>query len=286
MKSSCIAHRPKMKIAMLKEDFLQICDGDIGASVLLAFFEYWHNFKLDQREKNTQYNQIAEKHGDPPTQDVSLYQFHTAPQIYENMMGLIGRKAIESGIEQLVGKGFISIHKNPNPRYSFDSTRHFLLHPEIVNESLGTTKLVNSDYQNGKTVTPKGYDGHTKTAGTSPKSSSETTPKENIPARPKRDSQAPDPQVKEFLDWYFTTYQRTLGVKLNIQKKDGRLVKHLLCAHSLEEMKANALRLMESTDSFLSKTGRDIGMLSSMWNKLTLEGVEVPGRDCPGDGYL
>jgi hypothetical protein len=159
----------------LRKDYLDICDGHHGAALLLGFFVYWHDFKLQQRVKNIQANDIAEKHGDPPGQDVSLYQFHNKKQIYDGLLGLVGKQAIEDGIKLLVKKSFISVHKNPNPRYSFDSTRHFLIFPDEINQSLGRTKLGWSATQNGTTVDPKWYDGRPKMVRTSPEITSKIT---------------------------------------------------------------------------------------------------------------
>lgn len=159
MKTSCINHKPGTMIAILRQDYLDICDNHVGAAFLLSFFEYWHNIKLEMSVKNRQANDIAEKHGDPPTQDTSLYQFHNAEQIYSSMMGAVGRPAIKDGIDALVKKGFITVHKNPNPRYAFDSTKHFLLHPHKINETIGLQKLSKPIRENCQTGLQKPLSG-------------------------------------------------------------------------------------------------------------------------------
>ena len=64
MRKSCINHIPRIKMAILREDFLQICQNHKGAALLLNFFEYWHNIKINQSQKAKTANDIAEKHGD------------------------------------------------------------------------------------------------------------------------------------------------------------------------------------------------------------------------------
>ncbi len=168
MKESCITHLKNSKIIILKEDFLIICDGNIAAALLLGYLEYWHNIKLEMSKKNKEYNDVAERHGDKRNQDEKLYQFHTAEELYDSLMGLCGKTSINKGINLLVSKKFISIHKNPNPRYKFDNTKHFLLHPDLVNLVMWST-------QNGKTVYPKKVDGLPKMVTTIPEITTEIT---------------------------------------------------------------------------------------------------------------
>lgn len=132
MKNSCIKKLSNVRIAIEREDYLAIT-GDKAAGLLLSFFEYWHNIKLEQSLKAKTQNDVAEKHGDDRSQDESLYQFHTAEDLQHALLGLVGRPAVKKGVKILKDLGFISIHKNPNPKYKFDNTKHFLLHPRQVN---------------------------------------------------------------------------------------------------------------------------------------------------------
>lgn len=136
MKTSCINHPSRKRIAILREDYLDICDGHIGAAFLLSFFEYWQNIKLSIRDKAIEENNTREKHGDSRSQNESLFQFHTQQDILDALLGSVGRPAIESGLKLLVDKKYISVHSNPNPRYKFDKTKHFLFYSEVVNQSI------------------------------------------------------------------------------------------------------------------------------------------------------
>lgn len=175
MKQGCIKHIPNTALAILRADYLAICDDDKGAALLLSQFEYFHDIKIEKKIENTKLNAVAERHGDEPAQDVGLYQFYTAEQLGDLILGGAGRDAIEKGLLILVAKGFVSIHKNPNPRYKFDSTRHFLFRPDEVNEALDNTKSVRSDYGIRPTVKRKLSNGRTESVGTSPKTTPENT---------------------------------------------------------------------------------------------------------------
>ena len=134
MKSTCIKHPGKEPLIILRKWQVEACDGDKCAGLLLSFFEYWHNIKLEQQIKARETNDTAEKHDDGRTQDESLYQFHTEKQLEEGLIGLYGRTKIKEALDLLAAKGFISMHTNPNSKYKFDRTRHFLFHDDAVNE--------------------------------------------------------------------------------------------------------------------------------------------------------
>jgi hypothetical protein len=140
MKSSCIRHPQSEPLIIIRAWQLRATSGNRAAASLLSFFEYWHNIKIDQSTKNREHNDIAERHGDQATQDISLYQFHSADQLEAGIL-IFKKDAIRDGLKILEGLGFISIHKNPNPRYKFDNTKHFLFHPDVVNGWLDKERI-------------------------------------------------------------------------------------------------------------------------------------------------
>jgi len=175
MKTSCIERVPKDTYVVLKKSFLAICDGCFEAAILLAYFESWHNFKINAVDRNKHLNDVAEKHGDSRTQDETLYQHHTTEKIYEDCMGMISQKGVLKGRRKLVELGFVSEHKNPNPKYNFDNTVFYLLHSEVVNSAIlklknnlvpdsqnacnHTGEMDGRSGQNGATVQSKWSDG-------------------------------------------------------------------------------------------------------------------------------
>lgn len=136
MINSCINHPAKEPLIIIRAWQVNACDGDHCAAALLSFFEYWHNVRLAQAPKSARQNAISEMHGDLGTQDTSLLQFHSEAELEVGLLGLYKKDKIRKTIALLAEKGFISVHSNPNPRYSFDRTRYFLFQEETVNEYL------------------------------------------------------------------------------------------------------------------------------------------------------
>ena len=104
---------------------LEICDGDACAAALLNFFAYWHEIRLAKQKDNSQNN--------------NLLQWYTNAELQDRLM-IFCRKRIQSAVKKLITLGFITVHKNPNPRYGFDHTRHFLFHPEQLSAYLDESK--------------------------------------------------------------------------------------------------------------------------------------------------
>ncbi len=131
-RTSCVKNHPaKERLVITRESYVAACENDFVAAALLNLFEYWHNIKLDQYSQAKKYNDIAERHGDNRQQIESLFQWHTMDDLQKSLMGF-GRRKVEKALQIILKMGFVSIHKNPNPRYAFDSTRYFLFHPDRV----------------------------------------------------------------------------------------------------------------------------------------------------------
>ncbi|NNM59388.1 MAG: hypothetical protein HKM04_06185 [Legionellales bacterium] len=131
MKSSCISHPAKEPLVMARQWQVAFCDGDFCAALLLSYFEYWHNIKLEHADKNKKTNEIAESYGDLRTQDESLLQYHTFEEFGEGILGAFGQSKIRDAINRLLEKGAISQYTNPNPKYKFDKTKFYQFHPEV-----------------------------------------------------------------------------------------------------------------------------------------------------------
>jgi hypothetical protein len=128
----CFDHPAKQPLILVREWQVIACDNNPCAAMLLSFFEYWHSIKIDQSSKARHLNKVAQAHGDEPTQDTSLLQFHSEAELQRGILGIYKKDKIRSSIKLLVEKRFISVHKNPNDRYKFDQTRYFLLEEDNV----------------------------------------------------------------------------------------------------------------------------------------------------------
>lgn len=136
MKSSCVVRVENDPIVIIRKSYVDFASSNHCAAALIAFFEFWHNIKIAQSEKAAIENQVAEKHGDAPTQNTSLWQFHTTAELEAGLNGLYSKRAINPAIDLLVELGVLEVGSNPNPRYAFDRTRFFLFHPEPLNDFL------------------------------------------------------------------------------------------------------------------------------------------------------
>lgn len=131
-RTSCIPHPESERLLLIRKWQLNACEKDACAATLLNLFEYWHNIKLEQKSQAQSYNDVAQRHGDNSSQIETLLQWHTSEQLESSLLNIFNKRRIQKAIEVLENLKFISIHRNPNPRYSFDKTRFFLFHPNEV----------------------------------------------------------------------------------------------------------------------------------------------------------
>ena len=84
-------------------------------------------------------------------------------------------------------------------------------------------------------------------------------------------SSAPADQspVGKLIQHYHSGYLKKFKEKPDINGgKDGKILKALAQAHSVATVAERIDRLLESTDPFIVKSGRTIGVLKACWNKL------------------
>lgn len=121
MRTSSIRLRAHSRIAVLYEDYLEICDGNMLAAMLLSTLVYWTDVKTAQKDEN-------------------LWIWKTHEGFQEDLMfdkpGMKPphRTTISSALELLKRKDFIEWRKNP--KMALDRTRQYLVHLEKVQASI------------------------------------------------------------------------------------------------------------------------------------------------------
>ena len=125
----------------INQDFVDICDGDVKASILLSFLVSWHNTKIKNLSQVKRYNRTSEIHGEIPTQYEGLLQWHTSEEIRKGTFNIMSRNVIARSIKLLENKAFIGVTKNPNPKYNFDRTKYFLVNTETINKAISSTNV-------------------------------------------------------------------------------------------------------------------------------------------------
>lgn len=173
-KGSCIAHPKRQQLAVIREDYLAICENNHCAAALLNVLEYWTNIKLANREQAQKDNAIAQREGIPALQDESLWIYKTQAEFKEELLGLFGDTKIATALRLLEEKGFIQTRNNP--RYKWDRTVQYLFQMEVIQpeiDTLHSLKISNHVLQN------QGFKpGKTKAA--IPQTTTKTTPETSL----------------------------------------------------------------------------------------------------------
>lgn len=135
-RTSCISHPSDDRFIVLRKWALDFCDGDHCAAMLLAYFEGWHNYRLRNVEQGEVRRQALASSSGLVSDNVDLWQWHTLKKIQTDLFGLFSRRRIIEARKILVAKKVLTESRNPNPRFRFDRTVHYLFHPEVCNRWL------------------------------------------------------------------------------------------------------------------------------------------------------
>jgi len=129
--ASCINHPEKDDLLILRTWQTSYCEGNRVAAGLLSILEYWHNVKYKKQCKKP-----------PKKRHINdLLQFHSEKELISKLIQITKTPAVlRRAIKFLAEKKVITLFKNPSKRYSFDRTRHFLFHPDVLNTWLKTYK--------------------------------------------------------------------------------------------------------------------------------------------------
>ena len=151
-KDSIIPHPPRNHTVVLREDYVELCEGaddyeradQFCAAMILSQFEYWLNVKLSNREQAEFENTIAEKEGLEPTQNEDLWVWKSIPELKEELMDQYGRKKVMKSLEWLVEeKNYLLRRKNPN--YKWDRTYQYMINVDLIIDEI--KKLEGYDYE-------------------------------------------------------------------------------------------------------------------------------------------
>ena len=136
MKTSCIPTLPDDRFVVIRRSWVAICQDNHCAAALLNFFVSWHDWKIENQPRVKRENDVALNHGVEPSTHNSLIQHHTIAELKDGLCALYSDKTIQKAIGLLVSLGFIKQSRNPDKRYKFDQTKHYLVMPDLVKSAL------------------------------------------------------------------------------------------------------------------------------------------------------
>lgn len=135
-KSSCVNHPSEQMIAILRQDYLEICHGagkgrrPYCAAMLLNMFEHWQNVKFGAIED---FNRQPEEVKYQPTKWI---YFTEVAMAQEQLLGMFGVSMVSECIDWLVEVEFILTRRNPKKGY--DRTKQFTMNLNKIHAVLQT----------------------------------------------------------------------------------------------------------------------------------------------------
>jgi hypothetical protein len=131
---SVIAHRGGEKVAVLREDYLTICDQNACAAMVLSQFEYWHNVRAAHREQAASQNRAGGLGNLPPTQNTDLWVYKTRKELHQELFAVYSLGTIGVAVDLLVAKGYL--HTRHNPAHPWDRTLQYRLQVATIQDAI------------------------------------------------------------------------------------------------------------------------------------------------------
>lgn len=119
-----------MPLAILKADYIDMCDGDHCAAMVLSVFEYWHGIKLG----GVAQERVRERSDPKYKSEFDMWIYKSVDAIAEDLLGHYGRGAITGAIKLLVSKGYLSTRNNPDDK--LNKTRQYYFNVSAVQEDV------------------------------------------------------------------------------------------------------------------------------------------------------
>jgi hypothetical protein len=136
MRKSCIAYRERSRIAVLHEDLLEICDGNMLAAMILSILIYWTDVKLASHAQDCEQ---AKASGEPvPVANLWIWKSHEGFQhdLMNDKDGMrkVHRTTIATALKVLQDKQFIASRRNPHN--NIDQTRQYRIDTEAIQAAI------------------------------------------------------------------------------------------------------------------------------------------------------
>jgi hypothetical protein len=133
VKTSCISHPAKTPLVLVRQDLIDVCEGNLFAGIILSILEYWTNIKLAIHKQVDVENLAREKEGFP-TLEKDLWIYKSGTDFMTDSLGLLKEHDVTPAVRLLQALGFIEIRTNP--KYKWDRTHQYRLVVEAVQKSI------------------------------------------------------------------------------------------------------------------------------------------------------
>jgi len=154
---SRVTHAEFLPLTIDYWDYYIVCQLNIEAARVLQRMEYWDRTKGDSTSGTEETQQHSHTLSVVPKEDTSRFIWKTEEELYWELMGSCGERALASALKFLVNERAYLACRN-NPYRAFDRTKQYQLCYELIQEHI--TKLgvlVNVFVDQGRRVQPVQY---------------------------------------------------------------------------------------------------------------------------------
>ena len=118
----------------LRNSFVNVCNGDLPAAIILSILENWTIYKIKNIQQNKIHNEVLKKQGKKPVDVGDVWIYKSNSEFRTDSLGFLSKNSVISGIKTLLDLGFIE--KRNNPKIGWDRTLQWKVVPEKINKCI------------------------------------------------------------------------------------------------------------------------------------------------------
>ena len=147
----CIVTPASDPVFVAHKSFVQICDNNFCAAVVLSQMMYWHEVKTAHKTQAKATNDQMVTVGEKPTQNTDFWVWKSVAELHNEFFGCFGTSSIRDAIKLLLTKRFLAERNNPINKW--DRRKQYLFQVENVQTAINAHSLdsTNANDENGKT---------------------------------------------------------------------------------------------------------------------------------------
>lgn len=128
------------RLAILREDFLEFCDSNRCAAILISYFEYWHKDRTRQVFHSMQLDPTFKP------EESDYYQQQSIKTICDGILNEYKRETVSEGVNFLINKGVLRIIDEARFRQNTARTYLFVPGPIIsyINNEFGRDRKIDN----------------------------------------------------------------------------------------------------------------------------------------------
>ena len=132
--ASVLPMTSQSRYVTIRQDFIELCNGDHCQAALVGVLERWTNWSIDKSYQISAHNAAAKKENKELEPENDYFFYLSGEQLELELLGLYSREKISKSMQLLITAGFVI--SRSNPKFKWDRTKQYALKIESILKTL------------------------------------------------------------------------------------------------------------------------------------------------------